>query len=261
MHPLRIAAGLTIPLYFTIGVIPAILSRNEYNAPCFIGLYAFVCAIALYTFAPYDIACASLLILGLWFLLNGRFWPCLITMIVTGLVRESSLHIIFFVGLAALLTPGRWLEKILWIAAFALVYAVEYVAVRHFFPAPISSNIWTLETIRDIFLGPGVLSLTSLFSVGLAVLIPLAVLLEIPADGGWKARFFRINAYAFVFWILFYRVFNGNLSEFRLFLPALVPLIFGLSQRSFAADETIETIFPWSFAPAHSSSGEARARN
>lgn len=246
MHPLRIAEGVMVPIYFTIGVIPAILAQKTYNTIIFMTLYAFVCAMSLYTFTPYDIACASLLSLGLWFLLNGQLLLCLTAMIVAGPVRESSLHIVFFVALAALLTPGRLPVKFGWVAVFGLFYSVEYIVIRHFFPAPVSSEAWSLETVKDIFLGPGVVSLTSIFSVGLAILFPLAVLLEIPANGDWRAKFFRLNAYAFPIWMLFYRLFNGNLSEFRIFLPMFAPLIFALSRHPFLTGGGAEVSFPWS---------------
>jgi len=38
-----------------------------------------------------------------------------------------------------------------------------------------------------------------------------------------------VNCYAFPGWIVFYRMMNGNLSEFRMLFPALLPCMYGIA--------------------------------
>jgi hypothetical protein len=45
----------------------------------------------------------------------------------------------------------------------------------------------------------------------------------------WRRGFFVANSWAFPAWLLFYRMLNGNLSEFRLLFPVLIPCIYGIA--------------------------------
>ena len=84
---------------------------------------------------------------------------------------------------------------------------------------------------RRLLLSAGLMSLTTVCSLGLAVLFPIACLLK--ADCGppsdWRRRFFVINCWLFPAWIVFYRMMSGNLSEFRLLLPVVLPCIYGIA--------------------------------
>jgi hypothetical protein len=84
---------------------------------------------------------------------------------------------------------------------------------------------------RVLFLDKGLLSLTTICSLGLAALFPVACFLRVrdinPAD--WRRSFFALNCYAFPAWLVFYRMMNGNLSEFRMLFPALIPCIYGIA--------------------------------
>jgi len=156
---------------------------------------------------------------------------------VTGLFRETSLHLVWFVALWAGCDhsrPAR--ERMLWVVAFALAFAVEYLLVRHFFPGPLSSagGIGIILDPRELFFSSGFLSLTAICSIGLAVLFPLGclVLLRDSSRPDWRRRFFELNCYAFPGWLVFYRMMNGNLSEFRMLFPVLIPCIYGAAYAS-----------------------------
>jgi hypothetical protein len=112
------------------------------------------------------------------------------------------------------------------------VFVAEYVAVRHFFPGPVSSAGGLILDPRRLFLDKGLLSLTTICSVGLAALFPIACLAKLRATGGandWRFRFFELNCYVFPGWLVFYRMMNGNLSEFRMLFPALLPCMYGIA--------------------------------
>ena len=45
----------------------------------------------------------------------------------------------------------------------------------------------------------------------------------------WRRPFFRLNCLAFPGWLIFYRMMAGNLSEFRMLFPVLIPCIYGIA--------------------------------
>jgi hypothetical protein len=122
-------------------------------------------------------------------------------------------------------------ERVSWVGVFALTFLLEYLTVRHFFPGPVSSAGGLLLSPREIFFGAGMLSLTTICSLGLAALFPIACLVKVRdlrADD-WRRGFFTLNSYAFAGWVVFYRMMNGNLSEFRMLFPVLLPCIYGVA--------------------------------
>jgi hypothetical protein len=174
-------------------------------------------------------ACLSL---ALWALLDERLLVALALTLVTGLFRESAFHMVWLVGVWAWCASSRPLRaRLLWPCVFAVAFASEYVAIRHFFPGPVASGGGIILDPRRLFLDKGLLSLTTLCSLGLASLYPLACLRtlgDIPA-GDWRSLFFRLNCYVFPAWIVFYRMMNGNIAELRMLLPAILPCIYGIA--------------------------------
>ncbi len=115
--------------------------------------------------------------------------------------------------------------------AFAAGFVCEYLLVRHFFRDPYRPQGGVLLDPRVLFLDESMLSLTNLCSVGLAALFPVACLLrvsDIPRTD-WRRGFFTVNAWVFPGWLLFYRMMNGNLAEFRMLFPVLLPCIYGIA--------------------------------
>jgi hypothetical protein len=232
LHPLRVAAGLLTPLYAYVGAILAVQTPNQYSWRHFLVLYAVVAVMGLYVFYPGDMPSFALLSIALYCLLRERLGFALLFLLLTGLFRESSLHAVFFVFVWALCVRSRPISaRIAWVIGFGAAFAVEYVAIRHFFKGPVSSSGGVILDPRRLFLEPGMYSLTTICSLGLALIIVLACLLKIkslPRDD-WRYWFFRLNCYALPFWIVFYRSLNGNISEFRMMWPVLLPCIYGIA--------------------------------
>lgn len=231
LHPLRVAAGILTPLYSYVGAHLAIIDRT-YAWRHFLALYGLATLIGMYVFYPGDMSSLAFLSIALYFVLQERMLLALVFMLVTGLFRESAFHVVFFVVLWAWCARSRSIgNKVGWLLGFAVAFVVEYRIVRHFFPGPVASGGGIILDPRVIFLDRGTMSLTTLCSLGLAALFPIACFMKLRAlgDGDWRSKFFLLNCYAFPAWVVFYRMMNGNLSEFRMLLPALLPCIYGLA--------------------------------
>jgi hypothetical protein len=163
-------------------------------------------------------------------MLYERLGWALVFTLLTGLFRETSLHAVFFVFVWALSTGFRPpIAKLGWLLAYAAAFASEYVAIRHFFPGPVSSAGGFIIDPRELL--QEMHSLTTICSLGLAVIFAAACLtrLQRVSSTDWRYRFFRLNCFAFPFWILFYRMLNGNIAEFRLLWPVILPCIYGVA--------------------------------
>jgi hypothetical protein len=234
LHPLRVATGLLTPLYAYVGAAFALMDRRQFDWRYFIVPYGLAVVIGLYVFYPADMPALACLSIALYFLLTRKRALALLFMLVTGLFRETSFHMVALVLLWAWCDTSVGLrERFLWIAAFALAFVAEYVTIRHFFPGPVSSAAGgIILDPRVVLLDRGMLSLTTICSLGLAALFPLQCLVElrrVAAGGDWQRRFFVLNCYAFPAWVLFYRMMNGNLAEFRMLYPAILPCMYGMA--------------------------------
>jgi len=232
LHPLRVAAAILTPLYAWIGALPALMRSDVMQWRYFMVPYALAVIIGCYVFYPADMPSLACLSIALFMLLEEQMSGALLMMLLTGLFRETSLHMVVFVGAWAWCNQSRPLrERLMWPGMFAIAFAVEYVVVRQFFPGPVSSAGGIVLDPRALFLGAGLLSLTTLCSLGLAALFPLGCLLRIRALAAddWRRQFFSLNCLAFPGWLVFYRMMAGNLSEFRMLFPVLIPCIYGIA--------------------------------
>lgn len=232
LHPLRIAAGVLTPIYAWIGAYPVLRGNREWNWRHFMAVYSVLVVISLYVFYPYDMPALAFISIAMYCLLRERLGLTLLFMLLTGLFRETSFHVVTWVGLWVLLSgsrPAR--ERVGWFCVFALAFILEYKAIRHFYPGPVTGAGHLVFDPREIFLGPGMLSLTAICSLGLEAVIALLCLNRLlrHPSGDWRRRFFLINCCVLPAWWIFYRMMDGNLSEFRLLLPALLPFAYGLS--------------------------------
>ena len=237
LHPLRIAAGVLTPVYAYVGAHFALRSADLFAWRDFIVSYGLTVLIGQYVFYPGDMPSLALLSVSLYFLLRERRVAALLLMLVTGLFRESAFHMVWMVAAWALCdrsTPVS--RRVAWTCVFAGAFVLEYCVVRHYFPGPLSAANGIILDPRALFLDRGMLSLTTLGSLGLAALFPIATALrarDLPARDGsrrdWHRAFFLLNCAVFPAWIVFYRMMDGNLSEFRMLWPALLPCIYGLA--------------------------------
>ncbi len=232
LHPLRVAAGMLTPIYAFAGAVPALWGRQSFSWRYFLVLYSAMVVVGQYVFYPADMPSLALLSIGLWLLLDERLVGAWLLMLAVGLFRETSLHMVWFVAVWAVCSPllarrSRWV----WVLVFAAAFTIEYVLIRRLFPGPVSSAGTVILDPRAIFLDRGMLSLTTVCSLGLAALFPAVCLLRLNdiAVDDWRRRFFQINCYAFPGWIIFYRMMAGNLAEFRMLFPVLLPCIYGVA--------------------------------
>jgi hypothetical protein len=243
LHPLRVAAGILSPIYAYLGAYFALRDRAHLAWRFFLAPYALAVLIGLYVFYPADMPSLAFLSMAVFFLLKERRPAVLLLMLITGLFRETSFHIVWLVAAWAWCDRSRGLrERTVWLVGFTLAFALEYVAVRHFFPGPVSSAGAVILDPRALFLDRGMLSLTTICTLGLAALFPLACLVRIRDIGvaDWRRGFFTLNCYAFPAWIIFYRMMSGNLSEFRMLFPVLVPCIYGIAYGAAAANRELK---------------------
>ena len=235
LHPLRVAAGIVTPLYAFIGASLVLRDRGQFDWHYFMVPYGLAVVMGLYVFYPADMPSLACLSLAIYFLLSGRRGLALVLTLLTGLFRETSFHMVALVALWGWCDSSISLrERLAWIAGFAVAFVAEYLAIRHFFPGPLSSAAGGVNLDpRTVLLDRRMLSLTTLCSLGLAAVFPLAALNELrrtPEDGDWRRRFLILNCYVFPAWVLFYRMMNGNLSEFRMLYPAILPCMYGMSR-------------------------------
>lgn len=231
LHPLRMAAGLLTPVYAYIGAHFA-LRDSLFSWRYFLAGYALMVLIGQYVFYPADMPALACVSLALYCLLRERLWPAFGCLLLTGLFRETSFHIVWLVASWAWCTRLRGSpSRLLWVGAFGVGFIIEYVGVRRFFPGPVSAAGGVIWDVHELFFSAGTLSATNLCSVGLAAVFPVACLLrvrEIPRDD-WRRAFFTLNAWMFPAWLVFYRMMSGNLAEFRILFPVLIPCIYGIA--------------------------------
>ncbi len=103
-------------------------------------------------------------------------------------------------------------NRVSWVAAFALAFVVEYVAVRHYFPGPVSAAGGVISTPWRCFSAGECCRLRrfarwdwrpcSRSPAGMSCT-------STPRD--WRRSFFLLNCYAFPAWIVFfYRMMSGQ---------------------------------------------------
>lgn len=232
LHPLRIAAGILTPVYTFLGALPVLKNGGGYSWRAFMVPYALATLMGLYTFYPGDMSSLAFLSISLFFLLRERLAWALVFMLVTGLFRESAFHCVAFVAAWSVSSRSTAVScRVAWVAAFAGAFVAEYLLVRVYFPGPLSAAGGLIFDPAFIFMGRGLLSLTTTCSLSLAALFPISYLVKAAnvRDPDWRRRFFLINSYLFPAWIVFYRMLSGNISEFRLLLPVILPCIYGLA--------------------------------
>lgn len=242
LHPLRLAAAAQTAVFSLLGLAP-IFSRHWpawLDWRSYFAAYSCAVLVGLYVFYPGDMPSIAFIALGTYFVLTGRRFPALVMMLLAGLFRESAFHLVAIVAIwAATDHQPKPATRATWVVGFAAGFAVEYEVIRWVLPGPVSSTGGLILNPVALFLDRGLFSLTTICSLALAALYPI-VYLRVIGKGSleqridqpaWTVNFFRWNALALPLWVVFYRVLNGNISEFRLLIPCLVPLFFALALR------------------------------
>ena len=228
LHPLRLAAVIWSTLGIWAAVLPVMLDRSgRWNWRVFFAAYLAMACVSFYTYMPYDLPSTAFIVLGLWAILHRRPGLALLAIAIGSTFRESMLHIVFF-AMCTLLVPSLRVS-VGWIVAMFVLFFAEWFVIRRFlFPGGQNHFVWRIWR----HLG----SLTLWASVGLIAWYTAQATLTVAKRVtrlGWDDvdAFFWIQVLAVVPWLLFYTVNNGNLSEFRMLLPVLVPLVFALAYR------------------------------
>ena len=232
LHPLRLAAAILTPVYAYLGAHLVLAKRGPLDWREFFVPYAFAVLIGQYVFYPGDMPALACLSAALYLLLSERLLPALLLMLLTGLFRESAFHMVWLVAAWALCDRSvPMIRRLAWSGTFALSFLLEYDLIRHIFMAPVSAAGTIIVDPRVLFLDKGMLSLTTICSLALAALFPLGCALRVrslPRDD-WHRAFFLLNCWVFPGWIVFYRMMSGNIAEFRMLLPVVLPCIYGIA--------------------------------
>ena len=237
LHPLRISATLLTMLWFLVALAPVHLLGRRIDWQVYLPAFGVMFMAGLYVFYPCDAPSLAWLTLSLVFILREQLPLAFVCMLVTGLFRESAFHLVGLVTFWALTARHQPVGKrLMWVALFAVAFVVEYKLVRVWFPGETRGadyyRMVLLEHPADLLFGGGLWSLTTLMTLPLALLYPLAWwVLKRRQTRGWQQRFFLLNCLAFPAWVLFYRVQGGNINEFRIMWPFIVPLVVGLAWR------------------------------
>jgi hypothetical protein len=227
LHPIRLAAAIWSTLGIWLGVAPVVLDRSgRWNWRTYVAAYLAAACVSLYCYMPYDIPSTAFVVLGLWAILHKRPAWAFAALVIGMTIRESMLHIVFF-ALCTLVIPSLNVG-VRWAALMFVTFFVEWFVIRKIFPGGKPAFVWRIWH----HLG----SLTLWASVGLVLWYAAQATLAISKRVGrlgWDDRdtLLWLQVLAVVPWLVFYTMNNGNLAEFRMLLPILVPLIFALAYR------------------------------
>ena len=232
LHPLRISAAILTPLYAFVGLVPVLIRKTRYHWRRYAALYGGYCVLSLYTFYPYDMPSIALISVAAFLILEEQLGAGLIVMLLTGVFRESSLHVAWFVCGWAICNRNIPLgRRLMWAVVYCIAFVLEYFVIRMFYPVYSSSNRLDLY---GIFFGRGLWSLSCLVTLSIVAIVPICYLVRQRSPFGldWRTDFFVLNCVVTPVWIVFYRFMGGNISELRMVIPVLLPLFYGLAIRS-----------------------------
>jgi hypothetical protein len=227
LHPLRIAAVLVSSLSIWIGVLPVFFDKGRrWNWRVFFAAFLFMSLLSFYCYKPHDMPSIGLLSLGLWLLLCRRPAAALVVLLLTGMIRESALHLVWF-ALSLLIIPA-FSPGIIWVIVYFIAFMVQWAVIRHFFPVPSPlrlHHMWGDLTSPTLWA-----SLAMLFWFTAQAAIQLAC----QAKAALRCRewtFYAIQILMVIPWLMFYKCMNGNWSEFRMLMPIALPLIYCIAHR------------------------------
>lgn len=247
LHPLRVAATLLTMFWFVVALAPVHMLRAKVDWKVYLATFCAMFMAGLYVFYPCDAPGLAWLTLALVFILREQMTLAFICLLVLGLFRESAFHVVVLVAIWSIVarhnTFGR---RAMWAFIFAIAFVVEYKLIRHWFPGESRGLDFYQKMLLgqpgELLLGGGMWSLTTLMTLPLALLYPIAwLLLKKQMAPSWEQNFFLYNCLAFPLWIVFYRVQGGNINEFRIMWPFIMPLVVGLAWCDSAHDQKNST--------------------
>ncbi len=232
LHPLRLAAALVAAGAILATLAPFLSSRQaqRWSWRTFALFYLPVAFLSLQVYKPYDLTSTAVIAFALLALFSDRFALAFGLMIVAGLFRETSLHVVWFALCFAWLRGGR--RRLSWTAAMGLVWAAELTTIRHAFG--VQTHVGLALALPPDFFNPSLwLSvLATLIATGYAAVDLASRRAAFDGTEGQIAwRFFALQVGVVVPWMIFYQIMGGGLAEFRLMLPVLLPLALSVAWR------------------------------
>jgi hypothetical protein len=126
----------------------------------------------LYVFYPYDAPSIAFISLSLSFIFRKELIYAFFCFIIAGLFRESSFHILIFVGVWAFVDKSYpYKTRFAWVALFFLIFVLQYKVIRYFYPGPITSVGNIIFDLNQLIFGKGFWSLTTIITLSLAFLL------------------------------------------------------------------------------------------
>jgi hypothetical protein len=235
LHPLRLAAFVVATLSIWGGALAVLLDRTgRWNWRTFYAGHLALCLMSLYVYAPWDLPAYGFVAAALPAILRKQLIWAMVLLLVGGLFRESMLHIAWF-AVATLIFPALSVG-IGWAAAYLVAFFAEWKLIRVWFPTPARFGDWSVW--------PNLTSMTAWASAGLLLCVAALAGIVLAGrlarrgksdnSGAQLDRFFLLQVAMVPIWMLFYMANSGNWSEFRLFLPVALPLVYALSAKGSA---------------------------
>lgn len=237
LHPLRLSATFFTVFWFLVTLIPMGLPMRRFDPMVYLASLSVMVISGLYVYYPCDAPSLAWLALGTTCLLSERLMLALACLLITGLFRESAFHLMVMSAMWALCAKHQTLAKrITWPLVFGALFVIEYKVIRAWYPGAVKNvgdyaSLLTTEGLRSLLLGGGLWSLTTLLTLPLAAAYPWAWwrFKRHAGQHEWQHRFFLLNCLAFPGWVFFYRAQGGNINEFRIMWPFLLPCLMGLA--------------------------------
>lgn len=234
LHPLRLAAALVSTLSIWAAAAPVLLHRaGRWDWKTFYAGYLALACLSFYVYMPYDLTSLAFISPALYLLLEKKSrFGVLALLLVGGLFRESVLHVAWF-AVATLAIPSLSVG-LGWAATYVAAFAAEWWVLRRVIWHATTAN-GPLDTLIANLTSPTAWVVVALI-LCLAGLALVVIASRVSRATGFRRlppleAFFLIQVAMVPIWLLFYSCNGGNWSEFRMQLPALLPLLYAVAYR------------------------------
>jgi hypothetical protein len=237
LHPLRLSAALVASIATALPITGVMWpQKRAWNWGVFTVCYLALAFFSLQIYKPYDLTSNAFVALALLALFADQFLLAAALMIVGGLFRESTMHIVWFAGALAFLRGDR--KRLALAAAMGVVWFVEFKLIRNHFGSTADIPMASGSDLRNPSL---------LLSVAAALLFAAVAAIDLArrdrshlaGDDLAMFRFFALQIAVVPGWFVFYRLAGGGLAEFRMMLPVLLPIALSLAWMPRGAAATV----------------------
>jgi hypothetical protein len=234
-HPLRWSATIVSIAAVWLALAPLLLAKRSsrlarwFRWEIFVAAFTAAAALALQVYETWDLPSLAFLTLYLFAILTDRMAWGLVLLAIGGLFRESMIHGILLVWTLMAVFPSR--RRALWALVHSAVVVGEYLFIRKVMFAHMGSMVNQPRFISDDLFSPAlwgnVVMVLVITGFGIVCLAR-----RCRAEGSPRACWFWwLQLAAVPGWFFMYRLAGGNLSEFRMLLPVVLPVLLVLSLR------------------------------